>query len=234
MPHVEAGASKTEIRAPVKAVVDPGYRVISRPGTSRTQCLKEFKLVVVGEGGVGKTALTLRFVCERFIEEYDPTLIDSYRKQVVIGDEAVLVDVTKTAHQAGFGEYVRMGEGFLLVYSIAHRDTFESIRRYHEHIRQIKGQDALFAAIIVANKCDLEAWREVSIDEGREVARQLDCTFMETSAKHGTNIEEAFVELVRQIQIQQFAKQQAKNCGSHTRDQGKGDHSSRCSGCVVF
>jgi small GTP-binding protein len=70
---------------------------------SRAQFLREYKLVVVGGGGVGKSALTIQFIQSHFVDEYDPTIEDSYRKQCVIDDEVALLDVLDTAGQEEYG-----------------------------------------------------------------------------------------------------------------------------------
>ncbi|KAJ7056571.1 ras family-domain-containing protein [Mycena amicta] len=166
---------------------------------SRAQFLREYKLVVVGGGGVGKSALTIQFIQEHFVDEYDPTIEDSYRKQCVIDDEVALLDVLDTAGQEEYGamreQYMRTGEGFLLVYSITSRDSFEEISTYHQQILRVKDVDS-FPVVVVANKCDLEYERQV---EGRDLAKHFGCRFIETSAKQRINVDEAFTNVVREI-----------------------------------
>ncbi|KAJ6457975.1 ras-like protein [Mycena sanguinolenta] len=162
---------------------------------------------------------------------------EDYQKRLIIDDVPVQVDINNSYTTEGFGGMsdhdVSTGDGFLLVYSITQRSTFNRIRTYHEHIRRIKGPDGDVAVVVVGNKCDVEANREVSVREGQDLAKELGCTFMETSARQGVNVEEAFVDVVRQIPG--FQKEvQALNRGGNVNDKGKGEHSSRCSGCVVF
>jgi len=170
---------------------------------SRAQFLREYKLVVVGGGGVGKSALTIQFIQSHFVDEYDPTIEDSYRKQVTIGDEVALLDVLDTAGQEEYGamreQYMRSGEGFLLVYSITSRNSFEEITTFHQGILRVKDQDT-FPMIVVANKCDLEYERQVGMNEGRDLAKHFGCRFIETSAKQRINVDEAFLSLVHEIQ----------------------------------
>ncbi|KAF9060476.1 ras protein [Rhodocollybia butyracea] len=168
----------------------------------RTTFLREYKLVVVGGGGVGKSALTIQFIQSHFVDEYDPTIEDSYRKQCVIDDEVALLDVLDTAGQEEYGamreQYMRTGEGFLLVYSITSRNSFEEISTFHQQILRVKDQDT-FPVVVVANKCDLEYERQVGMNEGRDLARHFGCKFIETSAKQRINVDEAFSNLVREI-----------------------------------
>lgn len=153
---------------------------------SKSNFLREYKLVVVGGGGVGKSALTIQLIQSHFVDEYDPTIegmlgservspsiylnqltstIDSYRKQCVIDDEVALLDVLDTAGQEEYSamreQYMRTGEGFLLVYSITSRSSYDEIMTFQQQILRVKDKD-YFPIIVVANKCDLEAERQVS------------------------------------------------------------------------
>ncbi|OJA16402.1 hypothetical protein AZE42_05509 [Rhizopogon vesiculosus] len=209
---------------------------------SRAQFLREYKLVVVGGGGVGKSALTIQFIQGQFVDEYDPTIEDSYRKQCVIDEEVALLDVLDTAGQEEYGamreQYMRTGEGFLLVYSITSRDSFEEISTFHQQILRVKDQDS-FPVIVVANKCDLEYERQ-----GRDLAKHFRCKFIETSAKQRINVDEAFSNLVREIRKynkeQQTGRPVMASSGaggpgvySGKGDVNEGDHGGCCGGCVV-
>ncbi len=145
--------------------------------------LREYKLVVVGGGGVGKSCLTIQLIQSHFVDEYDPTIeglhrqpfrrpiaacssrIDSYRKQCVIDEEVALLDVLDTAGQEEYSamreQYMRTGEGFLLVYSITSRQSFEEMLTFQQQILRVKDKD-YFPIIIVGNKCDLNQERQVS------------------------------------------------------------------------
>ncbi len=95
-------------------------------------------------------------------------------------------------------QYMLNGEGFLVVYSIIVRQTFNEVVSYRQHIQRIKdGYDA--PIVIVGNKCDLEEKREVAVSEGRDLATSYGVPFFETSALTSTNIEEAFFALVRAV-----------------------------------
>lgn len=166
------------------------------------QFVREYKLVVVGGGGVGKSALTIQLIQSHFVDEYDPTIEDSYRKPCVVDDQSALLDVLDTAGQEEYSamreQYMRTGEGFLLVYSIASRSSFEEIIAFHQQILRVKDRDQ-FPMVIIGNKCDLDRERQVSEEEGQAIARQFGCPFMEASAKHRINVEEGFYQLVREI-----------------------------------
>jgi GTPase KRas protein len=169
--------------------------------------LREYKLVVVGGGGVGKSCLTIQLIQSHFVDEYDPTIEgssrlimermivpphcanlwplkriltrlchpDSYRKQCVIDDEVALLDVLDTAGQEEYSamreQYMRTGEGFLLVYSINSRQSFEEITTFQQQILRVKDKD-YFPMVVVGNKCDLENEREVT-RQGMTIAPSL-------------------------------------------------------------
>jgi GTPase KRas protein len=146
----------------------------------------QYKLVVLGGGGVGKSALTIRLVTDNFLEEYDPTIEDSYRKQAVIDDQNALLDILDTAGQEEYSsmqdQWMREGKGFLLVYSITSRSTFDEISVFKEKILRAKDMDSV-PMVLVGNKCDMEDEREVQTDEGKQLAETWGCPFMECSAK---------------------------------------------------
>ncbi|TKS73247.1 GTPase HRas H-Ras-1 [Collichthys lucidus] len=102
--------------------------------------MTEYKLVVVGAGGVGKSALTIQLIQNHFVDEYDPTIEDSYRKQVVIDGETCLLDILDTAGQEEYSamrdQYMRTGEGFLCVFAINNTKSFEDIHQYRCVLRQ--------------------------------------------------------------------------------------------------
>jgi len=169
---------------------------------SKTQFAREYKLVVVGGGGVGKSALTIQFIQSQFVDEYDPTIEDSYRKQCTVDEEVAMLDVLDTAGQEEYSamreQYMRTGEGFLLVYSITSRLSFDEITTFQQQILRVKDKD-YFPIILVGNKSDLEGHRQVSYEEGQNLAKSFNCPFLETSAKQRKNVDEAFFTLLREI-----------------------------------
>ncbi|KAL9128503.1 MAG: hypothetical protein Q9217_002829 [Psora testacea] len=177
-----------------------------------------------------------------FVDEYDPTIEDSYRKQCVIDDEVALLDVLDTAGQEEYSamreQYMRTGEGFLLVYSITSRQSFEEILTFQQQILRVKDKD-YFPIIIVGNKCDLESERQVSRQEGEDLARQFGCAFIETSAKSRINVDKSFYDIVREIR--RYNKEMSShNSGGLMGGPGMAqtDKSNKqggcCSNCVVM
>ncbi|ORX33995.1 P-loop containing nucleoside triphosphate hydrolase protein [Kockovaella imperatae] len=191
-----------------------------------------FKVSVLGDGGVGKTAITVQFTMSSFVETYDPTIEDCYRKQWVVDDQPCLLEVLDTAGQEEYtalrDQWIRDGEGFLIVYSICSRQTFDRIDRIIERILRVKDEAAASTPtsphspyhshhhpygaqpmtprhrvpmVIIGNKKDLYQSREVSTEDGKALATRMGADFFETSAKSNSNVEQAFKSLVRQIKI---------------------------------
>ena len=125
---------------------------MSQPQQSKIQ---EYKIVVLGGGGVGKSALTIRLVTDNFLEEYDPTIEDSYRKSVVIDEKACLLDILDTAGQEEFSsmqdQWMREGQAFLVVYSITSRTTFDEAIIMREKILRCKEEEE--PPMYVMRKC---------------------------------------------------------------------------------
>lgn len=164
--------------------------------------IREYKLVVVGGGGVGKSALTIQLIQSHFVDEYDPTIEDSYRKQVVIDDKVNVLDILDTAGQEEYSamreQYMRTGEGFLLVYSVTSKTSFDELMTYYQQIQRVKDVDYV-PIVVVGNKSDLEEERQVAYEDGANMAKQMNAPFLETSAKQAINVDEAFYTLVRLV-----------------------------------
>ncbi|TRM60101.1 ras protein [Schizophyllum amplum] len=161
--------------------------------------MDNWRVAVLGDGGVGKTALAVQFTLNCFT--YDPTIEDAYRKQLVVDNKMCFVEVIDTAGQEEYAtlrdQWVREGQGFILVYSIASRSTFDRLEVFRQSMRRVKRGDPIF--MLVGNKCDKTYEREVSKEEGQLLARQFGCEFIETSAKTAQNVERLFTTLVRAL-----------------------------------
>ena len=166
----------------------------------------EYKIPVFGRSGVGKTSIVDRFVCGYFVEEYDPTIGEDHRrKQTEVDGQQYNLDIFDTygdleEYPAMRDQYIRIAHGFLLVYSIDDLDSFNKINDHYNNVVTVKNLERKdIPIVLVGAKCDLEDSREVTREQGEELARQLNCPFFETSAKDNICVDDAFAEIVREI-----------------------------------
>eukprot|EP01130_Rhizamoeba_saxonica_P000232 TRINITY_DN1021_c0_g1_i1.p1 TRINITY_DN1021_c0_g1~~TRINITY_DN1021_c0_g1_i1.p1 ORF type:complete len:189 (-),score=61.05 TRINITY_DN1021_c0_g1_i1:56-622(-) len=182
----------------------------------------EYKLVIVGGGGVGKSALTIQLIQNHFVDEYDPTIEDSYRKQVQVDDEICLLDILDTAGQEEYSamrdQYMRTGQGFVLTYAITSRSSYDEINTFREQITRVKDREDV-PMVLIGNKCDLEEERQVPTAEATDLAKQWNMPLFEASAKARINVEEAFFQLVREIR---------KEAGGSGNKKAKGGKNKNC------
>ncbi|XP_042295921.1 GTP-binding protein Rit1 [Sceloporus undulatus] len=163
---------------------------------------REYKLVMLGAGGVGKSAMTMQFISHRFPEDHDPTIEDAYKMRIRIDDEPANLDILDTAGQAEFtamrDQYMRAGEGFILCYSITDWRSFHEVREFKQLIYRVRRTDET-PVVLVGNKSDLGKLRQVSKEEGSALAQEFGCPFFETSAAFRYYIDDVFHTLVREI-----------------------------------
>lgn len=195
--------------------------------------LRDYKIVVLGSGGVGKSALTVQFVQGIFVEKYDPTIEDSYRKSVDVDGYTCMLEILDTAGTEQFTAmrdlYMKTGHGFLLVYSVTSQSTFNDLQDLREQILRVKDADHV-PMVLVGNKIDLEEERVVSKELGQAQAVEYGCSFMETSAKEKINVTEVsgieeeveteinedvvvlqtFMDLLRQINKQHLPEKESQ------------------------
>ena len=158
------------------------------------------KLVVLGKSLVGKSALTYRFISDKFPEEHDTTVEDQYRTVINVNGVTLDLEILDTAgqddYQTMLDTWIEYGNCFLLVYSIDESDSFKQIRYKYDRICQIKNNEK-FSVLIVGNKCDLpNSSRKVSKDEVDIYAKSIGVNFVEASALKRINVKEAFLEVV--------------------------------------
>ncbi|ELR23600.1 Ras family protein [Acanthamoeba castellanii str. Neff] len=193
----------------------------------------EYKVVVVGTGGVGKSALTIQLLNHHFMEDYDPTIEDSYRMQVAIDGVTCLLDILDTAGQEEFSamrdQYMRTGQGFLCVYSITQRSSFDELAGFREQILRVKEANDV-PMVLVGNKCDLESERVVSTAEAADLAKSFGCQHIEASAKSRINVEQCFFNLVRDIRRR---KAEEEACEKKTLG-GRKNKLLKVKGCSLF
>eukprot|EP01120_Amphizonella_sp_Union-15-10_P014742 TRINITY_DN726_c0_g1_i1.p1 TRINITY_DN726_c0_g1~~TRINITY_DN726_c0_g1_i1.p1 ORF type:complete len:248 (+),score=35.44 TRINITY_DN726_c0_g1_i1:483-1226(+) len=173
---------------------------------TRTKTSPEVKIVVMGDVGVGKSSLVIRFIQNVFVTEYDPTIEDSYRKSQVVnfGKKSLklLYEILDTAGSDDFSamrdQYYRVSNGFIIVYSIVNRSSFENVKNFKADILRVKEQEKV-PIVIVGNKTDLESERAVSQHEGYTYAKENNHSFFEISVMEGGFVEDIFTTVAIEI-----------------------------------
>ncbi|KAM4857302.1 GTP-binding protein Di-Ras1 isoform X1 [Urocitellus parryii] len=159
----------------------------------------DYRVVVFGAGGVGKSSLVLRFVKGTFRDTYIPTIEDTYRQVISCDKSVCTLQITDTTGSHQFPAMQRLsiskGHAFILVFSVTSKQSLEELGPIYQLIVQIKGSVEDIPVMLVGNKCD-ETQREVDTREAQALAQQWKCAFMETSAKMNYNVKELFQELL--------------------------------------
>eukprot|EP00168_Porphyra_purpurea_P007978 TRINITY_DN20009_c0_g1_i1.p3 TRINITY_DN20009_c0_g1~~TRINITY_DN20009_c0_g1_i1.p3 ORF type:complete len:204 (-),score=61.77 TRINITY_DN20009_c0_g1_i1:72-608(-) len=150
----------------------------------------------------------MQFVQNTFVQDYDPTIENSYRKQFCVDGREEVLDVLDTAGQEEYAamrdSQIRSGSGFLLVYSIVQPESLREAAELRSRVMQVKDCED-YPCVLVANKCDLARERQVGREEGAETAAAWGAPFFEASAKARINVDEAFEALVRAVRAAQAA-----------------------------
>ncbi|XP_010261713.1 PREDICTED: ras-related protein RABA6b-like [Nelumbo nucifera] len=166
------------------------------------ECDYLFKAVLIGDSAVGKSNLISRFCRDEFRLDSKPTIgVEFAYRNVKIGDKLVKAQIWDTAGQERYkaitSSYYRGALGALLVYDITRRVTFSNLKKWLQELRHF-GESEL-VIVLVGNKSDLGHNREVTEEEGQEVAEREGLCFMETSALENLKVEDAFLQMIMQI-----------------------------------
>ena len=171
-------------------------------GTIEQDYDEKIKLMVLGDSSVGKSSILTKYCKNQFLSKYITTIgIDFQIKYLNINNKRIKVQIWDTAGQERYRvvtkNYFNSSNGFVIIYDITNRVSFNNINNWMEQIESLVGKDV--KCILFGNKNDLDNKRDVQIEEGEELAKKYNCPFFETSAKEGNNIEEGFKEIVMEI-----------------------------------
>ncbi|XP_045110325.1 ras-related protein Rab-43-like [Portunus trituberculatus] len=163
-----------------------------------------FKVVVIGDCGVGKTCVVQRFKSGNYVERHGNTIgVDFSMKSLIVDRKKVKLQIWDTAGQERFRtitqSYYRSANGVVIVYDITKRSSFLSVQRWMEEVRRYTHQHV--AIILIGNKCDMETLREVEFEEAEALCQTVPgiLTVMEVSAKDNTNVDDTFVQLATEL-----------------------------------
>jgi len=161
-----------------------------------------FKLVLIGDSGVGKSCLLLRFADDSFTDSYISTIgVDFRFRTVNIDLKTVKLQIWDTAGQERFrtitSAYYRGAHGIIMVYDVTNYESFEHVEEWLNEVNRHASESTL--KLLVGNKADLQDDKKVATDEAKKFADNLGIPFLETSAKNSTNVEAAFLTMAKQL-----------------------------------
>jgi len=161
-----------------------------------------FKLLLIGNSGVGKSCMLLRYSENSFTTNFFNTIgVDFKIKSIVLDGKNIKLQIWDTAGQDRFRtitcSYYRGAQGIMVVYDVTDRDSFDNIKNWMGEIDKYAQENVI--RVLIANKCDMNDKRKVSYEEGQELAKQFGVMFFETSAKSANNIDMAFQAIARTI-----------------------------------
>jgi len=161
-----------------------------------------FKLLLIGDSGVGKSCLLLRFADDTYTESYISTIgVDFKIRTIELNGKTIKLQIWDTAGQERFrtitSSYYRGAHGIIVVYDITDQVSFNNVKQWLQEIDRYACENV--NKLLVGNKSDLINKRVVDLDTAKEFASGLGIPFLETSAKNSTNVEQAFLTMAGEI-----------------------------------
>ncbi|KAI9315638.1 ferrous iron transporter B [Dichotomocladium elegans] len=164
---------------------------------------KQRRIAVLGARAVGKSSLVIQFCENHFVDSYYPTIENTFTKTIKYRGNEYVVEIMDTAGQDEYSilstQHASSVHGYVLVYSIASRSSFDMLQVIRDKILDFTGLDNV-PCVIVGNKSDLNIQRQVSVQEGKDVAAKWSSPTIETSAKHNENVAKIFDLLIAEIE----------------------------------
>jgi len=154
-----------------------------------------FKLLLIGDSGVGKSSLLLRYCDDTFTDSFIATIGSDYKvRELTLDGSKVNLQIWDTAGQERFrtitSSYYRGAHGIVVVYDTTNQETFQNVQKWLQEIDRYAGEDV--HRLLVGSKSDLASERKVSKDEAKDLADQMNLELIETSSKDNNNVEAAF------------------------------------------
>jgi len=161
-----------------------------------------FKLLLIGDSGVGKSCLLLRFADHTYTESYISTIgVDFKIRTIDLDGKTIKLQIWDTAGQERFrtitSSYYRGAHGIIVVYDVTDSDSFNNVKQWLNEIDRYASENV--NKLLVGNKCDLVNKKAVDYETAKAFADKLDIPFLETSAKTATNVEKAFLTMAAEI-----------------------------------
>ncbi len=161
-----------------------------------------FKILLIGNSGVGKSSLLLRFADDTFTDNFMPTIgVDFKIRTLEVDGKTIKLQIWDTAGQERFktitSSYYKGAHGIIVVYDVTDKESYKNIDTWMNEVEKHASDNV--SRILVGNKNDLTDARQVTTDEGKELSDNYNIRFMETSAKESANVEEAFTLMTKEI-----------------------------------
>ncbi|KAJ6686026.1 RAS-RELATED PROTEIN RABD2A-LIKE [Salix purpurea] len=186
-----------------------------------------FKLLLIGDSGVGKSCLLLRFADDSYIESYISTIGVDF-----VNGKTIKLQIWDTAGQERFrtitSSYYRGAHGIIVVYDVTDQESFNNVKQWLNEIDRYASDNV--NKLLVGNKSDLTANKVVSYETAKAFADEIGIPFMETSAKDATNVEQAFMAMAAEIK-DRMASQPAMNNAKPSTVQFRGQPVEQKGGC---
>ena len=190
---------------------------------------------------IGKSAITVRLIAGTFLAIYDPTIEESYKSSMQIGDNVVAFEILDTAGQEDYSamreNYIRDGDGFVLVYSIISQQSFQEVVQIRDLIYRVLDKDPNndhIPIVIAGNKCDLKLERKVMTGDVQAKADAWKIKFFETSAKEGINIKELYETVIKDAYEIKKAEEGDTNLSGSTIGSTSGDSGKKTKRCFIL
>lgn len=192
-----------------------------------------FKLLLIGDSGVGKSCLLLRFADDTYTESYISTIgVDFKIRTIDLDAKTIKLQIWDTAGQERFrtitSSYYRGAHGIIVVYDTTDLESFNNVKQWLHEIDRYASENV--NKLLVGNKSDLTSKRAVSFDQAKEFADSLGIAFIETSAKSSTNVEKAFMTMASQIK-ERYKSQPAGGAGAAVNLSGQSVNNKSSGGC---
>ncbi|KAJ7558242.1 hypothetical protein O6H91_04G030200 [Diphasiastrum complanatum] len=192
-----------------------------------------FKLLLIGDSGVGKSCLLLRFADDSYLESYISTIgVDFKIRTVELDGKSIKLQIWDTAGQERFrtitSSYYRGAHGIIVVYDVTDQESFNNVKQWLNEIDRYASDNV--NKLLVGNKNDLTAKKVVDYETAKAFADEIGIPFLETSAKNATNVEQAFMTMAAEIK-NRMANQPALNSSKPSTVQMKGQPLQQKSGC---
>jgi len=193
-----------------------------------------FKLLLIGDSGVGKSCMLLRFADDTYTESYISTIgVDFKIRTISLDGKTIKLQIWDTAGQERFrtitSSYYRGAHGIIIVYDVTEMESFNNVKQWLHEIDRYASEGV--NKLLVGNKADLVSKKQVDTASAKELADSLSMPFLETSAKSATNVEQAFMTMAGEIKTRLAAAPAARSGNLAALPVGKSTAPKSSSGC---